>query len=314
MTALLTCLKAAIPTLVIALLAWANAAPAATLPTPKVLSDAIYAGNKQLVTQYLNDGGDPNVCVPIRPPKNADPAWSASANWCMNLGRLLIVQQDEELALLALRKGALPKTEQIQDAFGVAIRAELPRVVVALINLGANVNQRAGAVDQPLMEAADEGTLEIVKELIHAGADINATDSLGFTPIGTALDNGHEAVADYLVQHGAALNMNTSNGYQLISVAVLGGSEKFVSALAALGFDVNAEDINGQTPLMFALSFKLKNEVRKEIVVSLLQYGANACHKDHAGYTALDYAEKAKESGVIKILKKAQRTCSKHKP
>lgn len=311
MTALLTCLKAAIPTLVIALLAWANAAPAATLPTPKVLSDAIYAGNKQLVTQYLNDGGDPNVCVPIRPPKNADPAWSASANWCMNLGRLLIAQQDEELALLALRKGALPKTEQIQDAFGVAIRAELPRVVVALINLGANVNQRAGAVDQPLMEAADEGTLEIVKELIHAGADINATDSLGFTPIGTALDNGHEAVADYLVQHGASLAMKTNDGYTLLMAAARGGSARYVAALAFLGFNVNAS--NGEV-LVEALNPKLTPIKRVQVIRTLLQHGADPCLRDKYGHTALDYAEKAKESGVIKILKKAQRTCSKHKP
>ncbi|MGH8428370.1 MAG: ankyrin repeat domain-containing protein [Gammaproteobacteria bacterium] len=314
MNALMSCRRAGVLASLVILLAWSGALWGATLLTPKELSAAIYARNPKLVAKYLNDGGDPNVCVPVRPPKNADPAWSASANWCMNLGRLLITQQDRELALLALRKGALRKPTQIQDALGVAIRAELPTVVEALINLGAKVNRRAGAVDQPLMEAANEGDLEIVKELVRGGADISATDPLGFTSIGTALDKGHEAVADYLVQHGAALTMKTSNGYQLISVAVLGGSAKFVSALAALGFNMNVEDINGQTPLMFALSRKIQSEKRGEIVALLLQHGADACHKDHAGYTALDYAEKEKETEVIKILQNAERACGKQTP
>jgi len=206
MIVLISRLKAAMPGLFIVLLACSGTVfGATTLATPKELSDAIYAGNTQPVARYLNGGGDPNVCVPIRPPKHVDPAWSVSARWCEDLGRLLIAEGDTKLALLALHKGALEKHEQIQDALGVAIRAQLPEVVKALITRGANVNKRAGVVDQPLWEAADAGNLPIVEVLVKAGADINATDSLGDTPIGAALEKGHEEIADYLVQNGAHL-------------------------------------------------------------------------------------------------------------
>nr|WP_288101940.1 ankyrin repeat domain-containing protein [Halomonas sp.] len=305
--------KVAIPVVLsLVLLAWSSGASGAVLATPQELSDAIYAGNTQLVTRYLNGGGDPHVCVPIRPPKNADPAWSVSANWCMNLGRLLIAKRDEALALLALRKGALLKSKQIQDAFGVAIRAELPRVVEALINLGANVNQRAGAEEEPpLWNAAYEGNPQIVAELAKAGADINAVDPLGYTPIGIALDKGHEAVADYLIQHGASLVMKSNDGYTLLMAAAHGGSARYVAALALLGFDVNAS--NGEV-LVEALNPKLTPIKRVQVVRTLLQYGADPCLRDKYSRTALDYAKKLKEIEVIKILQKAQRACSKDVP
>jgi len=77
-----------------------------------------------------------------------------------------------------------------------------------------------------------------------------------------------------------------------------------------LGFDVNVEDINGETPLFFTLyDQKIPDEKRRRMVSVLLHYGADACHRDHDGHTALDYAKKLKNSGVVKILQKAQRTC-----
>lgn len=303
-------LRVALAIALTALLLWCGVARAGGLPTPEELSNAAYSGNTQIVAAYLNGNGDPNVCVPIRPPEHADPAWSASEHWCTNLGRFLIGLGDEDLALLALRKGALEKPEQVQDALGVAIEANLPKVVEALIKRGAIVNQPAGAVDQPLMEAADEGRLQIVRELVTAGADINTTDSLGFTPIGTALMQGHEDVAGYLARHGASLAMSTSNGYQLISVAVIGGSSKFILALATLGFDVDAEDINGQTPLFLAvLAEKLPSDKRNKIIEMLLQRGADACRKDHHGRTPLDYAKSLRYSESAKLLEAATLNC-----
>ncbi len=57
----------------------------------------------------------------------------------------------------------------------------------------------------PLMEAAQEGHLELVKYLIKSRANVNAQTGTGDTALTYACENGHTDVADVLLQHGAEL-------------------------------------------------------------------------------------------------------------
>ena len=57
----------------------------------------------------------------------------------------------------------------------------------------------------PLMEAAQEGHVNIVKFLIDRGALINAVTNPGDTALTYACANGHTHIADILLQCGADL-------------------------------------------------------------------------------------------------------------
>lgn len=63
----------------------------------------------------------------------------------------------------------------------------------------------------PLLYAAREGHLEVVKLLLGAGANIEKPDADGVTPLLMAVLNGRIAVARYLMEHGA--NVKAADWY-----------------------------------------------------------------------------------------------------
>src|SRR5205085_12445323 len=67
---------------------------------------------------------------------------------------------------------------------------------------GANVNYRYARGHSPLLEAAANGRLEIVKVLIAHGADPHARTDAGKTALDFATERGHDELSDYLQAHG----------------------------------------------------------------------------------------------------------------
>ena len=67
---------------------------------------------------------------------------------------------------------------------------------------GANIELGAST---PLMEAAQEGHVDIVKFLIQRGANVHATTNTGDTALTFACASGHTLIADILLQCGADL-------------------------------------------------------------------------------------------------------------
>ena len=57
----------------------------------------------------------------------------------------------------------------------------------------------------PLMEAAQEGHLDLVKYLLENGALVNAQTGTGDTALTYACENGHTDVSDLLLQYNAEL-------------------------------------------------------------------------------------------------------------
>jgi ankyrin repeat protein len=54
--------------------------------------------------------------------------------------------------------------------------------------------------------AAQDGSLQRVKELLANGYDINAFDEIGKTPLHYAVESERFEVASYLIEHGADVN------------------------------------------------------------------------------------------------------------
>lgn len=71
-----------------------------------------------------------------------------------------------------------------------------------LIKAGANIELGAST---PLMEAAQEGHLDLVRYLLEVNADVHTQTQTGDTALTYACENGHTDVAELLLQYGADL-------------------------------------------------------------------------------------------------------------
>ena len=100
------------------------------------------------------------------------------------------------------------------------------------------------SLNRQLLDACDNGNMDVAMALVDRGADVNARDVDESTPLHTACDKGHMEVAMALVDRGA---------------------------------DVDARDVNQSTPLHYA---SIKGD--SEIVINLLgapELGGNSKKK-----------------------------------
>jgi ankyrin repeat protein len=105
------------------------------------------------------------------------------------------------IAALLLDKGAdvNRKDPQKLTSLHFAASGPFPEMVIMLLERGADINSAENA-DRftPLMYAAAEGHLEVVKILVAHGADIAMKDKDGDTAESFARKNNHTEVAGYL--------------------------------------------------------------------------------------------------------------------
>ena len=80
--------------------------------------------------------------------------------------------------------------------------------------LGADIELGAST---PLMEAAQEGHINIVKYLIEKKANVRAVTNTGDSALTYACAHGHTVIAEILLQFGAEL---VSKSLQLIFMAI----------------------------------------------------------------------------------------------
>ena len=170
-----------------------------------------------------------------------------------------------------LSGAALPVDNPLLDA---ARRGEV-EVVRSLLDGGADVNAARGDGLTALHAAAERGHLDVAKLLISAGAELDAGTRIGrYTPLHLAGRGGHGHVVGALVEAGADVNATTSNtGVTPVHLAAAAvGGETSVATLLDHGADVNAREASsGQTPLMFAAAYDRSAAVRM-----LLSRGADA--------------------------------------
>ena len=105
--------------------------------------------------------------------------------------------QDEEAIAAIPRLGDLNRTEYPGAAFPLlqAAYRGRTRVVAALLDAGAGVNQWSRAHWTALMAAAWEGHLETAKLLLSRGANPALKNAEGRTAADLAEGEGHKAVA-----------------------------------------------------------------------------------------------------------------------
>lgn len=95
------------------------------------------------------------------------------------------------------------QTDETQEtALTLACCGGFSEVADFLIKAGADIELGAST---PLMEAAQEGHLDLVKYLLQASANVHAQTQTGDTALTYACENGHTDVADLLLECNADL-------------------------------------------------------------------------------------------------------------
>ena len=213
----------------------------------------------------------------------------------------------------------------------LTMKSQLIAIVAALLVVGCGLSE----ADRALLDAAEEGNIEAVKQHLAAGADVNAMGR--GTPLHYAAYGGHKEVAELLIAEGA--DVNESNGIftpldwaysdnqnrnadelrftetaallrkhgakqgvnlgppKDIWEAATEGDMEAVKQFIDEGADVNVKNKVGSTPLLYAA-------VHKEIIELLIAKGADVNAKNNKGITPLDVAIMRKHSETADLLRK----------
>jgi ankyrin repeat protein len=195
-----------------------------------------------------------------------------------------------------------------------------------LLAKGAKVNVADDVGITPLSAATIVDDGEVVKLLLANGADVNmrATTGQAATPLMGAATNGNLEIVRTLLDRGA--NPQTVSGDSAATVkngpiqfgrvtalhfAVLSGNPEVVRRLLAAGAAVDAADIRGMTPLMLAIA---TDRPEPSIIGMLREAGANLSVRSKANETPIDWARKFNHPDVLAALKLSPRKASAVEP
>ncbi len=174
-------------------------------------------------------------------------------------------------------------------------------MVEYLIDIGADMEAKSGALWTPLHSQAYSGHQDGVEVLLDHGADIEAKTSFGHTPLLSSLRWDRIEVTRLLLERGANVDPTTEIGRTPLIVSAIEGNGDVVELLLEHDADVSLKDhIYERTALHFAALYG-----QLDITEALVRSGADVNDEDAAGRTPLDYAIRYGHEKVARLLKSA---------
>lgn len=154
----------------------------------------------------------------------------------------------------------------------------------------------------PLHLACCYGNLGCIKALSNtlpdrlSLTDLNIQDNYGWTPLHCAANQSSIDCVKELIKMGADLNIKDHTGRTVLHYMCR--EKDFIKVLMEANADINIQDKDGWTPLHI-VCYHFKYDVIKEFLL----YHPNMTLKDNSGLTPLELAEKFGFNEVVKILK-----------
>ncbi len=118
---------------------------------------------------------------------------------------------------------------------------------------------------------------------ISEGADINALSVHSFTPLMLAAENQHLPIVRLLLESGAQVNVARRNGHTALHMAAAKGHLDIVQALVKAGADMNSVSKFGSTAMIDAARHN-----HREIVAFLKDQGADAGRRFRDFFTSVE--------------------------
>lgn len=164
-------------------------------------------------------------------------------------------------------------------------------IVRILIREGADYNMPTRDGNTPINGASYYGHLDTVQTLIGYRAKINLENNDKYAPIHRAAHGKDPKLVKILIDAGADVNMKASDeGYSTLHAAMYNQNEHIIKYLIGAGVDVNAQNINGSTPLHWAVSPPSGHCGDFGTITILLCAGADINLGDAYGNTPLHWA------------------------
>ena len=152
----------------------------------------------------------------------------------------------------------------------------------------------------PLMQAAKDGKIELMRLFIKEGANVHAGDKYGQTALMYAAEMGQIKAMEWLIEAGADINaQNLYNGQTALIYASIAGLIEAMEWLIKKGANVNIRDKKGQTALIHKAQLRW---IQRESIELLVKAGADVDIRDEKGRTALIYTSMAGEIGSMELL------------
>jgi ankyrin repeat protein len=158
---------------------------------------------------------------------------------------------EEVKRLLLMGADINTKNEYGSTPFKLALIHNNCSVVEYLLQRGQDPNaDPTGGGVTPLMGAAANGDIELLKLLLRYGADPDYPVPYGNTALMSA--TRHTEIFKILVDHHANINAINEDGRSVLIWAAYNGTEEVITLLCRLGADLEAKDKYGNTALMIA--------------------------------------------------------------
>jgi len=207
---------------------------------------------------------------------------------------------DAFCAVSRLRDHAADRHAQWQCIHYAAARGDRAAVRSGLDH-GVRINLRTADGQTPLMLAARNGHLSIVRDLISRHAGLEARDARnGFTALHWAADRYHPAIVRALIAAGA--NVDAANKWEQTPLWQASwqadqGNTEIAHILIAGGANFRHADDHGNTPLLMAA-----RAGHRPMIDYLLSLGADMAARNDRGQTPLYQAVAGHHAEAVRLL------------